>query len=137
MEIFAMCFYQPFNQINYKGNVAQIHSVNNGINISYVKDGCVNNIFVREDEITPIPLTTELLDKLIGGRKTKMDDFIVRFENGKYTVRVKLGASGWIVSVNEENDKKVGYLHELQNYIKCNANGHILFLIENFNKLSI
>lgn len=134
-----MCHtYQPFNQVDYNGKIAQIHSINNDINISYVENGHVNNIFVKQDEITPIPLTAELLDKLIGNRETNLDDYIIRFESRTYTVQVRLNTSdSWIVSVNGENDKKVKYLHELQNYIKHNANGHILFLVDNSNKLSI
>ena len=103
-----------------------------------MENGYVNNIFVKGDEITPIPLTIELLDKLIGNRKTNIDDFIVRFEKGTYIVRVKLEADdSWTVSVNDKNDKKVKYLHELQNYIRCNANKHILFLVNNSNALTI
>lgn len=130
--------YQPFNQVCYKGNIAQIHSTSGDINISYMENGYVNNIFVKGDEITPIPLTIELLDKLIGNRKTNIDDFIVRFEKGTYIVRVKLEADdSWTVSVNDKNDKKVKYLHELQNYIRCNANKHILFLVNDSNALTI
>lgn len=69
-----------------------------------MENGYVNNIFVKGDEITPIPLTIELLDKLIGNRKTNIDDFIVRFEKGTYIVRVKLEADdSWTVSVNDKN----------------------------------
>ena len=132
--------YKPFNQVKYKELLAQIHSINNDINISYVENGCANNIFVKENELKPIPLTSQLLDKLIGNRKTSNDDFIVRFKNGEYeySVRVELDASGsWMVSVNEENHKQVKYLHELQNYIKNNAGEHIIFLVDNSNTLVI
>lgn len=132
--------YKPFNQVKYKELLAQIHSTNNNINISYVENGCANNIFVKENELEPIPLTSQLLDKLIGNRKTSNDDFIVRFKNGEYeySVRVELDASGsWMVSVNEENHKQVKYLHELQNYIKYNAGEHIIFLVDNSNTLVI
>ena len=135
----TMCHtYEPFNQVRYKEHLAQIHSIGNDINISYVDNGYANNIFVKENELEPIVLTSELLDKLIGNRKTSSDDFIVRFNCKDYTVRVGFEANGsWIVSVNGENHKRVKYLHELQNYIKDNANKHIIFLVENSNTLAI
>lgn len=126
--------------MKYKELLAQIHSVNNDINISYVENGHTNNIFVKEKELKPIPLTSELLDKLIGNRKTSNDDFVVRFKNEEYEyiVRVEFDTSGsWVVSVNGENHKQVKYLHELQNYIKNNADGHIIVLIDNSNTLVI
>ena len=134
-----MCYtYKPFNQVRYKEHLAQIHSISNDINISYVENDYANNIFVKENELDPIVLTSELLDKLIGNRKISSDDFIVRFNGKDYIVRVELDANGsWIVSVNEENHKRVKYLHELQNYIKDNAGGHIIFLVENSNTLAI
>ncbi len=130
--------YEPFDQVIYKGNVAQIHSVSNEINISYVENGCASNIFVNEDEIMPIPLTVELLNDLIGGSMHGSDDYIIRFEAGKYTVRIEHGSdySSWIVSVNGEDDTQVMFLHELQNIVNANT-GHKLFLVKNSKILSI
>ena len=135
----TMCHtYEPFNQVRYKEHLAQIHSIGNDINISYIDNGYANNIFVKENELEPIVLTSELLDKLIGNRKTSSDDFIVRFNCKNYAVRVELDTNGsWLVSVNEKNRKQVKYLHELQNYIRKNTNGHILFLVDNSNTLVI
>lgn len=130
--------YEPFNQVRYKKHLAQVHSIGNDVNISYVENDCANNIFVKENELEPIVLTSELLDQLIGNRKTSGDDFIVLFNGKDYTVRVGPDANGsWIVSVNEENYKRVKYLHELQNYIKNNAGEHIIFLVDNSNTLVI
>ena len=113
-------------------------SMSNGINISYVENGRASNIFVNEDEIMPIPLTVELLNDLIGGSMHGSDDYIIRFEAGKYTVRIEHGSdySSWIVSVNGEDDTQVMFLHELQNIVNANT-GHKLFLVKNSKILSI
>lgn len=129
--------YEPFDQVIYKGNVAQIHFVSNEINISYVENGRVSNIFVNEDEIMSIPLTVELLNDLIVGSIHGSDDYIIRFEAGKYTVRIECSDySSWIVSVNGEDGTQVMFLHELQNIVNANT-GHKLFLVKNSKILSI
>ncbi|MBO8483154.1 MAG: hypothetical protein IAB75_03435 [Bacteroidetes bacterium] len=134
-----MCHtYQPFNQVCYNGHLAQIHSTNNDINISYVENNCTKNIYVKENELKNIALTSDLLDKLIGNRKFGVGDFVIQFNGGDDTVKVELDTTGsWLVSVNEKNQKQVKYLHELQNYIRKNTNGHILFLVDNSNILAI
>ena len=138
--------YQPFNQVRYDKHLAQIHSVNDKINISYLDneltaDGVqvtTKNIYVKENELEKIPLTTDLLNKLIGNRRFDAGDYVVRFENGKYVVRVEFDANdSWTVSVNEQECMQVKYLHELQNYIRSKTSGHILFLVDNSNTLVI
>ena len=111
--------YQPFNQVCYKGKIAQIHSTDNNINISYVENGHAYNIFVKEDEIEPILLNTELLNDLVGNSILGSYDHIVRFEAGIYEVCIEPAPddSSWTISAKGGNSAQIKFLHELQNFI--------------------
>ena len=123
--------YKPFNQVIYKNTLASITRIyDNLADILLIRsaDDTEHCMGVACIDLVPIDISQNVLAKCKFGYKIPLGQRF-SFECGKYKIDVfNNGCYTIFKEGNREIDGRVQYLHELQNIVREQINGHVIFI---------